>query len=70
MGEERLQVEGRWPPEYEGRSINSLELEAVLFALEKWSTALSGQVLMVLSDNTSTVSYLKKQGDTHSLFLA
>ena len=37
MGEVRLQAEGRWPSLFQGRSINSLELESVLLVLEKWA---------------------------------
>ncbi len=69
IGDGRLQVAGGWPPSYSGRSINSLELEAVLLAIHEFAGHLSQTVVMVLSDNTTTVSYLAKQGGTHSALL-
>ena len=43
-----------------------LELIAVLLALHEFSGHPHQVVLLILSDNTTTVSYLTKQGGTHS----
>ena len=51
-------------------SINSLELEAVLVALHEFSRHLCQVVLLILSDNTMTVSYLTKQGGLIQLYPA
>ena len=60
-----LSVSGEWPSSYAGYSINSLELEAVLLALHNFSRQLCQVVLLILSDNTMTVSCLTKQGGNH-----
>ena len=51
---DRLSVSGKWPPSYAGRSINSLELEAVLLALHEFSRHLRQVILLILSDNLSS----------------
>ena len=66
---DHLSVIREWPPSYTGRSINSLKLDAVLLALHE----ISGHrqvVLLILWDNTMTVSYLTKEGGTHLALLS
>ena len=46
--------------------INFLELKAVVAALHHWVSVLWGQVLIAMG-NTTVVSYINKQGGTHSL---
>ena len=66
VGLKRSQAAGEWPSAYSGRSINSLELEAILLAVQEFADLLRGQVVLVLSDNATAVAYLSKQGGTHS----
>lgn len=46
--------------------INYLELRAILWALQKFQSQLSGHTVQVLSDNTTAVYCLNKQGGTAS----
>ncbi len=68
-GDLREEALGTWPDHYRGRSINSLELEAVALALEAFRRWTDGKAVHLLSDNTTVVSYITKQGGTHSAFL-
>ena len=69
QGDARLQRAGVWPTGYEGRSINTLELETVLLAIEAFSSELRDKTILILTDNSTAVSYLAKQGGTHSSLL-
>ena len=46
--------------------INWLELKAVLLALQHFKNQVSGKVVGIMSDNSSVVAYLNKQGGTVS----
>ena len=60
---------GTWQPQEKSRHINWLELQAVWLTLQHFLPQLGGTVVEVLSDNMTTVSYINKQGGTHSLLL-
>ena len=60
MGEKRLQKDGEWPSSYSGRSINSLELETILLALEHFGSILGRRTILVRLDNTTVVAYVRK----------
>ena len=60
---------GIWQPQWKSRHINWLELQAVWLTLQHFLLQLRGTVVEVLSDNMTTVSYINKQGGTHSLLL-
>ena len=63
---ENRQMAGLWPPEYRSKHINWLELKAVILALQEALPLVSGKVILVRSDNTTVISYINKQGGTHS----
>ena len=43
-----------------------LELKVVILALRHWVTVLQGHQVIIATDNTTVVSYINKQGGTHS----
>ena len=49
--------------------INSLELRAVFLARQHFQNHIYNSCVMVASDNSSVVAYLKKQGGTYSSYL-
>ena len=57
---------GVWGTEERGVHINVLESLAVLRAIQYWANQLSGHVVTVKSDNSTTVSYINRQGGTRS----
>lgn len=59
-------IAGKWSPEEQTWHINVLELTAVKKALSHWDSDLRDCRLTVLSDNSTVVSYLNKQGGTKS----
>ena len=62
-------VSGTWSREESLVHINSLELTAVFLALKSLEVLVSGQSLLIRSDNTTVVSYINFQGGTHSCSL-
>ena len=56
---------GKWTQEESSRHINYLEMRAVTNTLERLEEP-AGTRILVASDNTTTVSYINKQGGTHS----
>ena len=50
-------------------SINWRELKAILYAIQSFVDVLRGSHILVLSDNSVTVQYIKKQGGTRSAHL-
>ena len=63
-------AEGFWLGEQDSMHINVLELLAVLRAIEAFRDLLRSQVLLLLSDNTTCVAYLRKQGGTRSTVMS
>ena len=59
---------GQWSPAETGQHINILELKAVFMGLQSQMCKEKQNChIKILSDNTTTVSYLKNMGGTHSL---
>jgi len=62
----KLQASGLWDPNLANLHINVLELHAVWLGLKAFSSTLIGTNVAIMSDNMSTVAYLKNQGGTRS----
>ena len=62
-------VKGFWNDQELGQHINVLEMLAVRKVIEQFLDQLQGSVVMVVSDNATTVTYMKKQGGTRSRVL-
>ncbi|CAL4126857.1 unnamed protein product, partial [Meganyctiphanes norvegica] len=61
-----LSVSGYWPPSCTGSPIHWLELMAVMLSLQHFVRQLQGNHVLVMSDNTITVSCLLHQGSYRS----
>ena len=59
-------VQGTWEPAMASKHINELELEAVSRTLKHFQSWILGKVVLVQSDNATTVSYINRQGGTRS----
>ena len=59
-------LSGLWSNKEAQLHINVLELKAVLLALKGFQEHLQGQRVLICSDNSTVVSYLNKEGGTHS----
>ena len=60
------QISGIWTHTDRKLHINCLELKAVVCALQHWFPMLQGHQVMISTDNSTVVSYINKQGGTHS----
>ena len=60
------QVSGTWTHTDCRLHISCLELKAVFHALQHWAQMLQGHQVMIATDNSTVVSYINKQGGTHS----
>ena len=60
-------LSGLWSNKEAQLHINVLELKAVLLALKGFQELLQGQTVLICSDNSTVVSYLNKEGGTHSM---
>ena len=60
------QISGTWTHTDRKLHINCLELKAVFHALQHWAQMLQGHHVMIATDNLTVVSYINKQGGTHS----
>ena len=60
------QISGTWTRTDHKLDINCLELRAVVSALQHWAPVLQGHQVMIATDNSTIVSYINKQGGTHS----
>ena len=58
---------GLWSNKESQPHINVLELKAVLLALKGLQEHLQGKRVLICSDNSTVVSYLNKEGGTHSI---
>ncbi|XP_062598249.1 uncharacterized protein LOC134259672 [Saccostrea cucullata] len=63
---ENWETSGVWPQQYQQKHINWLELKAVQLALQEALFLIKGKVILIRSDNTTVISYINKQGGTHS----
>ena len=60
------QISGTWTYTDRKLHINCLALKAVFHALQHWAQMLQGHQVMIATDNSTVVSYINKQGGTHS----
>lgn len=63
---ENWETAGIWPHQYQQKHINWLELKAVQLALQEALYLIKGKAILIRSDNTTVISYINKQGGTHS----
>ncbi|CAG2206968.1 NEBL1_2 [Mytilus edulis] len=61
-----LTISGVWNQDLLEEHINVLEMKAVLLALNHFQLSLKNQSVILATDNTTVVAYLKNQGGTHS----
>ena len=59
-------VAGLWTPSERLLHINALEMEAVFRAISHWQDDLRRHRVTVFSDNSTTVSYINREGGTRS----
>ena len=59
-------MKGLWSKEEALLSINVLEMMAVLLAVKAFRSRLRGHRVSLLSDNSTVVAYIRRQGGTHS----
>jgi len=64
-----ITISGIWPKRYAKQHINWLELQAVWLTMQALEEMLIGSAVEVLSDNSTTVAYINKQGGTRSATL-
>ncbi|KAJ1135528.1 hypothetical protein NDU88_001967 [Pleurodeles waltl] len=64
-----LEIKSRWSPVEQMLHINLLELRAVRLALKAFLPSLRGQSVQILTDNTTTMWYINKQGGVGSYLL-
>ncbi|XP_071123791.1 uncharacterized protein [Mytilus edulis] len=62
---EGLSVSGVWTLDLLKEHINILEMKAVLLALSHFQSLLQNKYLVLATDNTTVVAYLRNQGKTH-----
>ena len=58
------QASGLWSLEESTLHINILEMKAVLLAITQLQSVLKGHVIVIATDNTTVLGYLKNQGGT------
>ena len=61
-----LTVSGNWTDQEKLLHINVLELKAVFLALKSFQNSILDKRVLIATDNVTVVSYLNKQGGTHS----
>ena len=66
LGDQDQTVSGHWSQEETMDHINILELKAVSFSVRYFLPSLTGKVVSLLTDNSTVVSYIRKEGGTHS----
>ena len=59
-------VRGPWPPEWEGMSMNWKELKAVHLSLIRFQNQLKGHCVRILSDSTTALACIRKEGSLAS----
>ena len=64
-----LTASGLWDPDQASLSINTRELLAIREGLLHFCSSLVGKNVSVFCDNSTAVSYLRKEGGTRSPFL-
>ena len=61
-----LSFHGRWTENQSQLHINMLEMMAIRLALKQAKTFIHHSCIMISTDNTTVISYINKQGSTHS----
>ena len=61
-----MTVSGNWTDQEKLLHINVLELKAVFLALKSFQNRILDKRVLIATDNATVVSYLNKQGGTHS----
>ena len=64
---EQSSTQGLCSPQEKGLHINVLELKAVFLALRHFKNQCQDQTVLVVTDNSTVVAYINKQGETHSV---
>ena len=64
-----LQAAGIWNPDEAQVSINLRELRAIRLGLEEFQQQFQGRNVGILSDNSTALAYLRKEGGTRSALL-
>ena len=59
-------VVGLWPPDYNSLSTNWLELKAIFLSLVHFLPRLQGSSVLLMTDNTTAVSCIRRQGSLRS----
>ena len=62
----RLSFHGRWTEDQSQLHINVLEMMVIPFELKQVITFIHHSCIMISTDNTTVISYINKQGGTHS----
>ena len=62
-------LSGLWPPTFSSSAINHWEFLAVLYGVQGFLPVLRGRSVSLFADNTTALSYLRKQEGTHSSIL-
>ena len=62
-------VEGVWAQEVSSHSMNWKELKAIHLTISHFASSLRGRCVRVLSDNTTALACLRRQGSLHSIHL-
>ena len=60
------QVTGSWSEKERREHINVLELRAIYYALKEMEEVVKGKKVAIFSDNTTALSYIRRQGGTKS----
>ena len=63
---EQASTKGLWSEREKRLHINVLELKAVSLAVQKFTDQCENQTVLVVTDNSTVVVYINKQGGTHS----
>ena len=69
MGDQLLTNSGLWTPQEQQIHINVFEMKALYVSLLTWTNLLQGNHLTFMSDNTTVLWYLHRQGGTKSLHM-
>ena len=64
---EQTSTKGLWSDRGKRLHINVLELKAVSLALQMFNGQCQNQTVLVVTDNSTVVAYINKQGGTHSV---
>ena len=64
------ETSGLWPLDLQQNHINWLELMAVWLAMKHFQASLQGRWVTIVSDNSTSLSYISNQGGSHSVTLS